>query len=171
MTSLFVIGYALAASLLYLGLHMHNRTHDHREEITLKHIMEKLMSINSKLDAISAAIAAIPAGGNSAQLAQIASDVTAIKNEIGITGVPVVSAISPTTGSINGGETITLTGSNLVGVTSVLVGAVAATGITVQNDTALTFISTAQAAGTFPVTAINANGTSVVNPTVNLVIS
>lgn len=45
--------------------------------------------------------------------------------------VPTVASISPANGSVNGGETITVTGANLTGATGVMFGLVAGTNLVV----------------------------------------
>lgn len=84
-------------------------------------------------------------------------------------GLPVVTGISPTSGSQNGGETITISGTNLNGVTDVKFGTVSATGLEVHSDTSLVCISPAQASGAVPITAINDVGTSA--PSVSYTLS
>lgn len=77
---------------------------------------------------------------------------------------PALTAISPANGAIAGGETITVTGTGFEGVTGVMVGTVAATNVTVANDTSLTYISPAQGAGPEDVTIVGPGGTSAVTP-------
>ncbi|HEY3815345.1 MAG TPA: IPT/TIG domain-containing protein, partial [Caulobacteraceae bacterium] len=73
---------------------------------------------------------------------------------------PVVSAISPTTGPTAGGTSVTITGSNLTGATSVLFGSVAATSFTVNSATQVTAVAPAGSAGVVDVTVATASGTS-----------
>ena len=74
-------------------------------------------------------------------------------------GVPTVTAISPTVGSIAGGTSVTITGTNFTGATAVTLGGVAATGITVVNDTTITATTGAHAAGVVDVAVTNPSGT------------
>ena len=74
-------------------------------------------------------------------------------------GVPTVTAISPTVGSIAGGTSVTITGTNFTGTTAVTLGGVAATGITVVNDTTITATTGAHAAGVVDVAVTNPSGT------------
>ena len=77
---------------------------------------------------------------------------------------PVLTALSPTSGSVAGGETITATGTGFEGVTGVLVGTVAATNVVVASDTSLSYTSPAQGAGPEDVTIVGPGGTSAVVP-------
>lgn len=77
---------------------------------------------------------------------------------------PTVTAISPASGSVSGGTNVTITGTNLTGLTGVQFGLVAGTNLTVTNDTTATVTSPAQPAGVVDVQAIDAAGTSPVVP-------
>jgi hypothetical protein len=72
---------------------------------------------------------------------------------------PVVSGITPSSGSTAGGLVVTVTGSGFTGATGVNFGSVAAT-FTVNSDTRITATVPAQAAGTVDVTVITPSGTS-----------
>ena len=69
------------------------------------------------------------------------------------------ATLSPANGSVNGGETITITGSGFTGANSVSFGNVSGTGLSVQSDTTLTVISPAQPAGTVAVTILTPSAT------------
>lgn len=71
------------------------------------------------------------------------------------TSTPAITGVSPSQGGTGGGTTLTLTGSNLGGTTSVTVGGVAATAVTVVNATQVTCVTPARAAGTVDVVASN----------------
>ena len=60
---------------------------------------------------------------------------------------PVISAISPAAGNKAGGNSVTITGTNLTGVTSVSFGKAVSTNITVVDDTTLTCITPLGAVG------------------------
>lgn len=64
---------------------------------------------------------------------------------------PTVTAVSPTTGPITGGTTLTITGTGFTGATEVTIGGTAGTSVTVVSDTSLTVITPAHAAGTVDV--------------------
>jgi hypothetical protein len=74
--------------------------------------------------------------------------------------IPVVTSVSPNSGSVLGGTAVTLTGSGFSGVTSVTFGGVPATALNVLSDTQLTCVTPAVS---FPVevnvAAISPGGT------------
>jgi hypothetical protein len=67
---------------------------------------------------------------------------------------PVITAISPDSGSVAGGSEVTITGTSLSGVTEVDFGAVAAS-FWINDDTSITAFSPAASAGTVHVTAVS----------------
>lgn len=75
------------------------------------------------------------------------------------TGAPVVTSISPASGSLGGGTSVTITGNNFSGATAVTFGATAATGFTVNSATSITATSPA-GTGTVDVRVTTAGGTS-----------
>ena len=76
------------------------------------------------------------------------------------TVAPVVTSISPTTGSTAGGPIVTITGTGLTGATAVNFGGTAATGVTVVNDTTVTATSPAHSVAAVDITVTTAGGTS-----------
>jgi len=72
---------------------------------------------------------------------------------------PVVTGISPTTGSSAGGTTVTITGEHLAGATAVMFGTNAGTILT-NTDTQITATSPAHSAGPVHVTVVTAGGIS-----------
>ena len=60
---------------------------------------------------------------------------------------PTITTVSPTSGSALGGTTITITGTNFTGASSVVVGGVAATSVNVVSATSVTAITGAATAG------------------------
>jgi hypothetical protein len=60
--------------------------------------------------------------------------------------VPVVTSISPSSGTPAGGTTVTVTGTGFTGTTTVFFGTIAASSFTVVSDTEITAVSPAQAA-------------------------
>ncbi len=60
---------------------------------------------------------------------------------------PTIAGVSPSSGPLAGGTTITITGTELTGTTNVTVGGVPATGVTVVNATTVTAVTPAHAAG------------------------
>jgi hypothetical protein len=75
-------------------------------------------------------------------------------------GVPVVSALSPTSGPTAGGTIVTVTGTGFTGANKVLFGGVEAPRFTDVSDTEITAISPSQAAGHRPVYVVTAGGQS-----------
>ena len=73
---------------------------------------------------------------------------------------PTVSGLSPAGGTTLGGTTVTLTGSGFTGTTGVQFGGTGGTGVSVVNDTTVTVITPAHAAGQVDVTVTNPQGTS-----------
>jgi uncharacterized repeat protein (TIGR02543 family) len=76
---------------------------------------------------------------------------------------PTVTAVSPSSGSTAGGDTVTITGTGFTGATgaaAVEFGGTAATSYTVVSDTEITAISPAGSAGNVDITVTTAGGTS-----------
>jgi hypothetical protein len=69
-----------------------------------------------------------------------------------------VAGVAPATGAAAGGTHVTLTGSNFTPGTTVTVGGVAATGVTVDSPTQLRLITGAHAAGAVNVVVTNDAG-------------
>jgi hypothetical protein len=78
---------------------------------------------------------------------------------------PVVTDLTPPTGPILGGTSVTIFGSRFTGVTSVRFGSVAAPSFTVVSGGQITVIAPQHAAGTVPVTVVTTHGTSAVGAT------
>lgn len=76
---------------------------------------------------------------------------------------PVLSGISPSTSSVSGGVSITLTGLNLTGTNSVLIGGRAATNINVVNDTTVTALVPAYLSGPLLSNVVISNGAANFN--------
>ena len=60
---------------------------------------------------------------------------------------PTIASLSPTSGTTLGGTTVTISGANLTGATSVTFGGVAATNVVVVSDTSITAVTPARTAG------------------------
>lgn len=73
---------------------------------------------------------------------------------------PTVSSITPNTGSILGGTTVTITGTNLSGTGGVTIGGVPATNLTVIGSTSLTCITPVGSVGTASVAVTTLGGSS-----------
>ena len=77
--------------------------------------------------------------------------------------VPTISSISPQTGSGAGGQTVTVTGTDLAGTSAIYFGASVAADVTCTSDTSCTAV-TPPGTGTVAVTAQNPAGTSAASP-------
>ncbi len=75
-------------------------------------------------------------------------------------GAPTVTGVSPTSGSTDGGTSVTITGTNFTGVSAVDFGSDAATAYTVNSSTSITATTPAEAAGTVDTTVTTGSGTS-----------
>jgi len=75
---------------------------------------------------------------------------------------PTVLSISPTSGSLNGGTVVTVTGRSFANVTSVTFGGVAGTALTVTSPTSLSVTSPAHTVGSVDVLVNTQYGTSPV---------
>jgi hypothetical protein len=73
--------------------------------------------------------------------------------------VPALTSLSPTSGPVAGGNTVTLTGTGFTGATAVSFGATAATSFTVVSATQITAVAPA-GTGTVQVTLTTVGGTS-----------
>jgi len=91
------------------------------------------------------------AGGTSA---------TSSADQFTYVAVPTITAISPTAGSTVGGTTVTITGTNLTGVTAVKFGSTNATGFTVNSATQITATAPARSVGTVDITVTTVGVTS-----------
>jgi formylglycine-generating enzyme required for sulfatase activity len=74
--------------------------------------------------------------------------------------IPAITSVTPAHGLPTGGTTITITGANLIHTTSVTVGGVAATSVTIVSDTHITAVTPAGAAGEAAVAVTTLTGTS-----------
>ncbi|MEV3966003.1 IPT/TIG domain-containing protein, partial [Nocardia sp. NPDC050193] len=74
--------------------------------------------------------------------------------------VPTLTTVAPNAGSVTGGTTVVLTGTNLTGATAVTFGATPATSFVVDSDTQITAVAPAGTAGTISVTVTTVGGTS-----------
>jgi formylglycine-generating enzyme required for sulfatase activity/CxxC motif-containing protein (DUF1111 family)/subtilisin-like proprotein convertase family protein len=75
-------------------------------------------------------------------------------------GTPTISSVSPNTGSTSGGTAITITGTNLTGASSVTIGGVAATSVSVVSSTTVTAVTPAGTAGAKTVSITTPGGTA-----------
>jgi hypothetical protein len=73
--------------------------------------------------------------------------------------IATTDGVTPSSGPIAGGTTVTITGTNLTGATAVTFGGTPATGVTVVNPTAITATTPAHAAGPADVSVTTPGGT------------
>ena len=73
---------------------------------------------------------------------------------------PTISAVSPTSGPLSGGTSVTITGTGFTGATAVKFGATAASSFTVNSATRITATAPAGTAGTVDITTTTPGGTS-----------
>ena len=73
---------------------------------------------------------------------------------------PTVSAVSPSSGSTDGGTRVTLTGTNLDGASSVLFGGLSALSFTVNSSTQISATTPPHGAGVAAVTVVTPGGTT-----------
>lgn len=76
---------------------------------------------------------------------------------------PTVTSISPTSGSTAGGDTITITGTDLTGASGITVGGVACSAFNVASATSATCTTPAGAAGTASVVVTTGGGSNAAN--------
>jgi hypothetical protein len=73
---------------------------------------------------------------------------------------PTVTSVSPNQGSTSGSQSVTITGTNFVSGATVTFGSVAATNVTVVNNTTITATTPANSTGAVTVTVTNAGSLS-----------
>lgn len=100
-----------------------------------------------------------PAGGSLKKLWKKAGSVVRQSEIDAKFPTAVISSVSPSAAAAAGGTTITLTGTDLDGVTGVTLGGTACTSVTVVNQTKVTCVTPAKAAGTYDVVATDDSGT------------
>lgn len=110
-----------------------------------------------------------PDGGGVADLERVTVTVTpsavspaltTIANPVNASPVPIVSALSPSTGTTSGGELVVITGAHFTGATGVDFGANAATDFEVVSATKIAAVAPAGSAGAVDVVVTTANGAS-----------
>lgn len=164
-----------------IEIHINNETSPEKlrelkhfiKEITMATLDDVLLAVQALEKSNSAKLDNLIASGVKVDLTAVLAAETGIQNtanqilaQTQPTPTPLtatVTGISPANGSINGGETITVTGTNFTGATGVMFGLVAGTNLAVVSDTSLTVTSPAQPAATVDVQVVDAAGTSVVN--------
>jgi hypothetical protein len=77
---------------------------------------------------------------------------------------PIVTGITGGPGTVGGGASVTISGSAFTGATAVTFGGVGASSFSVSNDSTITAVSPAHAAGTVDVVVTTPSGTSSISP-------
>ncbi|MDO8996642.1 MAG: IPT/TIG domain-containing protein, partial [Sediminibacterium sp.] len=116
-------------------------------------------TVNSATSITAVAPAGTGAVDVSVSIGDLASANTAADNFTYV-DPPTVTALSPATGPVAGGTVVTVTGTNLTGVTAVQFGGVAATAFTVDSANSLTATAPAGAAGVASVIVTTPGGLS-----------
>jgi hypothetical protein len=89
----------------------------------------------------------------------------------GLPGSPAITSVTPSSGPITGGNTVTITGTGFTGATSVTFGGVAATSFTVVNDTTITsVVPSGSATGAVSVIVTTGIGSNAANTLYSYVI-
>ncbi|WP_322797105.1 Calx-beta domain-containing protein [Tepidiforma sp.] len=103
-----------------------------------------------------------PTGG-----ATLGTPSTAVLQISDSTIIPVITAVNPAAGPTTGGQTVTITGQNFTGATSVTFGGVPCTSLTVVSSTQITCVTPANPAGTVEVIVTTPNGSNTTTGTAN----
>jgi hypothetical protein len=118
-------------------------------------------AVDSDTEITAAAPAAASAGSVDITVtAAGGTSATGSVDSYGYAAAPTVSGISPATGSSAGGTSVTISGTALVGASTVDFGTTPATSFTVDSDTEITATAPAEAAGSVDVTVTTPGGTS-----------
>ncbi len=115
------------------------------------------VSSNTQIQAMSpaesAGTVAITVTNSSAQSSALPSSFT-------YTSAPSVSSISPNSGPVTGGSTVTILGSGFQSGAAVTFGAIAATSVTIVSSTQIQAVTPVSPAGTVSITVTNSNSQS-----------
>jgi len=104
-------------------------------------------------------LAIAPAGTGTVQVTVTTAAGTSAGVAFTYVPIPTLTSISPASGPVTGGTTVTLTGTGFTGATAVVFGILPATSFTVNSDTQITAVAP-PGLGTVPVTVTTAAGTS-----------
>lgn len=108
--------------------------------------------------------AVAPAGSGTVQITVTGPGGTSNAVPYTYQAAPLVTALSPSQGPVNGGTTVTVTGSGFTGASAVLFGSVPATSFTVLSPTQLTAVTPPQTAGPVSVSVVTPAGTYTGGP-------
>ncbi|MFR9753996.1 IPT/TIG domain-containing protein, partial [Nocardia sp. 004] len=104
--------------------------------------------------------ATVPAGTGSVNVTATTPAGTSNSVIYSYGGAPALELLSPNSGSTVGGNTVTLTGNDFMGATTVLFGATPATSFTVDSNTRITAVAPSGSLGPVGVTVTTGDGTS-----------
>src|SRR5271165_5271939 len=107
-----------------------------------------------------------PAGMGSVDVTVTTPDgtsATSSADQFSYVPVPTVTGVSPDSGAESGGTSVTVSGTNLTGATTVMFGATSAASFKVNSASSITAVSPV-GAGTIDVTVTTAGGTSTMSP-------
>jgi hypothetical protein len=111
--------------------------------------------------------ATAPAGAGTVDVVVVnpgGSSATSAADRYTFVAAPTVTGVSPASGPLVGGNTVTITGTGFTGATAVNFGSTPASSFTVVNSTTITArVPAASAAGLVDITVVTAGGTSGVN--------
>ena len=88
------------------------------------------------------------------------SSVISAADQFSYETTPTVTGVSPGTGPLAGGTSVTITGTSFLAATAVKFGSTNAASFTINSDTSITAVSPAGSAGTVDITVTSAYGTS-----------
>ena len=121
---------------------------------TIQHSCDCQIAITSPADAAGTVDIKLSGSGGSTTITSA--------DQFTFVAVPIVTSVSPTTGSTAGGTKVTVTGSTFTGATGVKFGATPAASFTINSDTSITATSPAGSAGTVDITVTAAAGVSAI---------
>jgi hypothetical protein len=110
-----------------------------------------------------------PDGGDAEQKGTVAFTLTpdadrpqieTIANPLNATPIPIITSVSPSTGTTAGGDLVTITGAHFTGATLVEFGATAATEFTVVSSSTIVALTPAVAASTVKTEVTTPNGSN-----------
>jgi hypothetical protein len=106
-----------------------------------------------------------PATGTSALVSNVSTPMQEISDGLAPALAPTITAVSPASGPLAGGTSVTITGSGFTGATAVNFGSTPASSFAVNSDSQITATSpAATSVGPVDVTVITPDGTSATSP-------
>ncbi len=101
------------------------------------------------------------AAGNVAVIVSTPGTDTTVPGGFTYVAAPTITTLSPASGRLSGGTTVTITGTGLTGTSGVRFAGISATNVTVVNDTTVTAVTPAHAAGVVDVDLLTPGGLGV----------